>query len=45
MPVIMNYTTNNDVKSKKDSKVQIEVIRVDPRENPQGIAINSWKSF
>lgn len=42
MPVVMNFITNNNVKSRKDATVQLEIIRVDPKENPAGIAINTW---
>lgn len=43
MPVIMTYTTNNDVSTRKRKIVQLTIVRVPPSQNEAGIGIKNWE--
>lgn len=43
MPVIMTYSTNNNVTRKQRSTVTLTIVRVPAEENSFGIAIQSWE--
>ncbi len=42
MPVIMTYTTNNNVTDKRRGIVQLTIVRVPPKQNKQGVGIKGW---
>ena len=44
MPVVMTYATNNNVTSKKNSIITLEIVRVPSERQSAGIAIQSWHS-
>ncbi|MFA6279434.1 MAG: DotI/IcmL family type IV secretion protein [Bdellovibrionales bacterium] len=43
MPVIMTYTTNNNVSSANKGIVRLTIVRVSGKQNPTGIGIKAWK--
>lgn len=43
MPIVMTYTTNNNVRSEKRSIVSIKVTRVPSKESVRGIGIKMWR--
>lgn len=43
MPVIMTYTTNNNVTDRKRGIVRLTIVRVSPKQNPQGVGIKGWQ--
>ena len=43
MPVIMTYTTNNNVSLANKGIVRLTVVRVSGKQNPTGIGIKGWK--
>jgi hypothetical protein len=42
MPVIMTYTTNDNVNRHDEAKILLTITRVPSSDNPAGIAIESW---
>jgi len=44
LPVIMTYTTNNNMTSRQHSIVTLTIVRVSTTHNPDGIAIKTWHS-
>lgn len=42
MPVIMTYTTNNNVKRPEKAIIELKIVRVSPEKNPYGIGIDAW---
>ena len=42
MPIIMTYSTNNNVTKKQRSTVTLTIVRVPTEDNPSGIAIRNW---
>ncbi len=45
MPIIMTYTTNNNVTTRQRGFVQLTIVRVPPRESVMGVGIKTWKLF
>ncbi len=43
MPVVMTYTTNNNVATIQKSIVKLTIVRVPPSENIMGIGIKGWQ--
>ncbi len=43
MPVIMTYTTNNNVSSASKGIVRLTIVRVSGKKNPTGIGIKTWR--
>jgi len=43
VPVIMTYTTNNNVTQHDRTVVTLTIVRVPPKESPEGIAIKLWR--
>ncbi len=43
MPVIMTYTTNNNVSSASKGIVRLTIVRVSGKQNPTGIGIKTWR--
>lgn len=42
MPVIMNYTTNNNVSKPEKGTVELTIVRVPYQQSPSGLAIDVW---
>jgi len=42
MPVIMTYTTNNNVASRQKGIVRLTIVRVPPSQNVIGVGIKAW---
>lgn len=45
MPIIMTYTTNNNVTERKRGIVRLTIVRVPPKQNVAGIGIKGWMLF
>ncbi len=43
MPVIMTFSTNDNVTKRLRNIIRLDIVRVSSRENIQGIAIQSWR--
>lgn len=43
MPVVMTYTTNNNVTSRQKGIVRLTIVRVPPSQNEAGIGIKTWQ--
>lgn len=42
MPVVMTYATNDNVTHRDHAIIELTISRVDPNDNPSGIAIKNW---
>jgi hypothetical protein len=42
MPVIMTYTTNDNVTRHDQASITLTIVRVPASESPAGVAIQSW---